>query len=292
VDLSGIRMKGKCIDSVIVSNNGHKETIRGTDFIASMPVTEFIKKLDPAPPAPVLEAAGKLKYRDFLTVCLIVKKPDLFPDNWIYIHDLEVKVGRIQNFKNWSPHMVPDPAKTSLGLEYFCTEGDGLWSMSDAELIDLAKREVACIGLASAADIEDGCVFRVPKAYPIYDSAYREYLEIIKTFVGSLENYQTIGRNGLHRYNNQDHAMFTGMLAVRNIMTGEKNGLWSVNTDQEYHEEIRDKVSVPDVEAVKEALARMFPKLDRIAFGLSVGMVTGMLLFLMTFIRLRRRPRP
>jgi protoporphyrinogen oxidase len=292
VDLSGIRMKGKCIDSVIVSNNGHKETIRGTDFISSMPVTEFIKKLDPAPPAPVLEAAGKLKYRDFLTVCLIVKKPDLFPDNWIYIHDLEVKVGRIQNFKNWSPHMVPDPAKTSLGLEYFCTEGDGLWSMSDAELIDLAKREVACIGLASAADIEDGCVFRVPKAYPIYDSEYREYLEIIKTFVGSLENYQTIGRNGLHRYNNQDHAMFTGMLAVRNIMTGEKNDLWSVNTDQEYHEEIRDKVSVPDVEAVKEALARMFPKLDRIAFGLSVGMVTGMLLFLMTFIRLRRRPRP
>src|SRR5918992_1652223 len=230
---------GKYIHSVEVACNGHRETIDGTDFISSMPVTEFIKKLDPPPPPEVLQAAEKLKYRDFLTVCLIVNQSDLFPDNWIYVHDPAVSVGRIQNFKNWSPHMVPDDTKTSLGLEYFCNEGDDLWNMADADLIELGRREIEHIGLASAVDIEDGCVFRVPKAYPIYDSEYRDYLAIVKNFVGNLENYQTIGRNGLHRYNNQDHAMLTGMLSVRNVMFGEKNDLWSVNTDQEYHEEIR-----------------------------------------------------
>jgi len=283
--VAGIRIKGKCIDSVLVANNGHEEIIRGTDFISSMPITEFIKNLDPAPSAEVLEAAEKLKYRDFLTVCLIVNKPNLFPDNWIYIHDPEVKLGRIQNFKNWSPDMVPDLTKTSLGLEYFCTEGDGLWGMSDAELIELGKRELNRIGLASPADIEDGCVFRVQKAYPIYDSEYRGYLATVKNFVAGLENYQTIGRNGLHRYNNQDHAMVTGMLAVRNLAAGEHNDLWSVNTDQEYHEEIREKVELePEValEAVKEAFAQAFAKLDRLAFGLSTGAMAGLLLFLAT----------
>ncbi|TMA96879.1 MAG: NAD(P)/FAD-dependent oxidoreductase [Deltaproteobacteria bacterium] len=283
--VSGIRIKGKCIDSVLVANNGHEEIIRGTDFISSMPITEFIKNLDPAPSAEVLEAAEKLKYRDFLTVCLIVNKPNLFPDNWIYIHDPEVKLGRIQNFKNWSPDMVPDLTKTSLGLEYFCTEGDGLWGMSDAELIELGKWELNRIGLASPADIEDGCVFRVQKAYPIYDSEYRGYLATVKNFVAGLENYQTIGRNGLHRYNNQDHAMVTGMLAVRNLAAGEHNDLWSVNTDQEYHEEIREKVELePEValEAVKEAFAQAFAKLDRLAFGLSTGAMAGLLLFLAT----------
>ena len=283
--VAGIRIKGKCIDSVLVANNGHQEIIRGTDFISSMPITEFIKNLDPAPSAEVLEAAEKLKYRDFLTVCLIVNKPNLFPDNWIYIHDPEVKLGRIQNFKNWSPDMVPDLTKTSLGLEYFCTEGDGLWGMSDAELIELGKRELNHIGLASPADIEDGCVFRVQKAYPIYDSEYRGYLATVKNFVAGLENYQTIGRNGLHRYNNQDHAMVTGMLAVRNLTAGEHNDLWSVNTDQEYHEEIREKVELePEValEAVKEAFAQAFAKLDRLALGLSTGAMAGLLLFLAT----------
>ena len=213
---------GKHIDSVVVACNGHREIIHGTDFISSMPVTEFIKKLDPAPPAQVLQAAEKLKYRDFLTVCLIVNKAELFSDNWIYVHDPEVKVGRIQNFKNWSPHMVPDPTKSSLGLEYFCTEGDELWTLSDAELIELGKRELDRIGLVSPADIEDGCVFRVPKAYPIYDSEYRDYLDTVKNFVRGLENYQTIGRNGLHRYNNQDHAMVTGMLSVRKFIVWRK----------------------------------------------------------------------
>ena len=278
---------GKYIHSVVVACNGHTETIDGTDFISSMPVTEFIKKLEPPAPAEVLQAAAKLKYRDFLTVCLIVNQSDLFPDNWIYVHDPAVNVGRIQNFKNWSPQMVPDDTKTSLGLEYFCNEGDELWNMADADLIELAKRELEHIGLASPVDIEDGCVFRVPKAYPIYDSEYRDYLAIVKNFVGGLENYQTIGRNGLHRYNNQDHAMVTGMLSVRNVMFGEKNDLWSVNTDQEYHEEIRRQTEIePEiaVEKLKEVFAEAFAKLDRFALGLSSGIVTGFLLSLTTLI--------
>lgn len=182
--------------------------------------------------------------------------------------------------------MVPDASKTSLGLEYFCNEGDKLWNMADADLIELGKRELEHIGLASAADIEDGCVFRVPKAYPIYDSEYRDYLAIVKKFVGSLANYQTIGRNGLHRYNNQDHAMVTGMLSVRNIMFGENNDLWNVNTDQEYHEEIRQAEIEPDiaVETLKEAFAQAFAKLDRFALGLSTGMMSGVLLFLATLL--------
>jgi protoporphyrinogen oxidase len=282
-----IHWNGKGIESVLVGCNKHAETIRGTHFISSMPVTEFIKKLDPPAPPPVVNAADKLRYRDFLTVCLIVNKPDLFPDNWIYVHDPEVSVGRIQNFKNWSLDMVPDSSKTSLGLEYFCTEGDDLWNMADGELIELGKQELERIGLASAADVEDGCVFRVPKAYPMYDSEYRQYLTVVKDFVASLPNYQTIGRNGLHRYNNQDHAMLTGMLAVRNVMLGEKNDLWNVNAEMEYHEEIREKIEIqPQIvtEAVKEAFAQAFAKLDRLAFGLSTGAMAGLLLFLATLI--------
>jgi len=284
-DVVRFNKTGSRIDSVIISCNGREELIRGTDFISSMPVTEVIKKLDPPPAPKVLQAAEKLKYRDFLTVCLIVKQPNLFPDNWIYVHDPDVRVGRIQNFKNWSPDMVPDLTKTSLGLEYFCTEGDALWNTPDADLVELGKREVDRIGLASYADIEDGCVFRVPKAYPVYDSDYRDHLAIVKQFVDGLENLQTIGRNGLHRYNNQDHAMLTGMLAVRNLVLGERNDLWSVNTDQEYHEELRVDAGVEarDVEeVVQAALSRIFPKLDRVALGLSVGMAAGLLLFLAT----------
>ncbi|HTN71592.1 MAG TPA: NAD(P)/FAD-dependent oxidoreductase [Methylomirabilota bacterium] len=278
-----VRRNGNRIDSVVLSNNGHTETLEGSEFISTMPVTEFLTKLDPPSPPAVLHAVSKLKYRDFLTVCLIVNKPDLFPDNWIYIHDPAVKVGRIQNFKNWSPSMVPDSTKTSLGLEYFCTEGDELWDTSDRDLIELGKQELDRIGLASYSDVEDGCVVRVPKAYPMYDSYYREYLDIVKEFAAGVENFQTIGRNGLHRYNNQDHAMLTGMLAVRNLVFGEKNDLWNVNTDQEYHEEIRGEVETDNTEEVlKEAVSRAFPKLDRVALGLSLGTVSSILLFVVT----------
>ena len=282
-DVVRINRTGNRIDGVIVRHDGAEELIRGTDFISSMPVTEFIKALDPPPRPAVLSAAARLSYRDFLTVVLIVDKPHIFEDNWIYIHDPSVHVGRIQNFKNWSPDMVPDPTKTSLGLEYFCTEGDAVWTMADADLIEMGRREIDRIGLARSEDVVDGCVVRVEKAYPVYDSDYREYLGVVRQFIDGLENCQTIGRNGLHRYNNQDHAMLTGMLAVRNLALGQQNDLWSVNTDQEYHEEIREKVTEHDLEEVLEgALTQVFLKLDRVAMGLSVGMASGALLFLAT----------
>jgi protoporphyrinogen oxidase len=266
---------GHRIDGVLVRGERGEEIVRGTDFISSMPITDFIKRLEPAPPAAVLEAAAQLRYRDFLTVVLIVDRADVFRDNWIYVHDPQVKVGRIQNFKNWSPDMVPDPSKTALGLEYFCTEGDELWTTSDADLIERGKREVDRLGLARHTDVEDGCVLRVPKAYPVYDSEYREHLDTVRRFVDGLENFQTIGRNGLHRYNNQDHSMLTGILAVRNVVLGESNDLWSVNTDAEYHEEIREEI-------LATTIAPTLVKLDRGALGASVGLAAGVLLFLAT----------
>src|SRR5262249_14682309 len=157
------------------------ERLEAKNIISTMPVSGFLKKLDPPPPPEILNAADTLKYRDFLTVCLIVDKPHVFPDNWIYVHDPQVRVGRIQNFKNWSPDMVPDPDKTALGLEYFCNEGDTLWNTSDDELISLGRRELEQIGLLRSDDVQDGCVFRVPKAYPIYDSQYAEALAAART---------------------------------------------------------------------------------------------------------------
>ncbi len=290
-DVVGIHRQGNRITAVEVACNGYRQVVPGDSFISSMPVTEFIRYLDPPPPKPVLDAAHRLKYRDFLTVCLVVNKKELFPDNWIYIHDPRVKVGRIQNFKNWSPEMVPDQSKTSLGLEYFCNEGDELWTMADEDLIELGKQEIERIGLAKYEDVEDGSVFRVPKSYPVYDSEYKEHLETIKEYLATLENFQTIGRNGLHRYNNQDHAMLTGMLAVRNLMLGESNNLWVVNAEQEYHEEIAEDVEAdPEAvtEVVKEALAHIFTRLDPLAFGLALGLILGLAVFAATALLLLR----
>ena len=277
-EVVAIGRNGTRISNVVVASNGSRETIPGTHFISSMPITELVARLDPPAPPEVRAAAAKLSYRDFLTVCLIVDAPDLFPDNWIYIHDAAVRVGRIQNFKNWSPDMVPDLGKSSLGLEYFCTEGDDLWCMPDAELIALGTREIEKVGLARAEDVVDGCVRRVPKAYPVYDASYREHLDVVRSFVDRFENLETIGRNGLHRYNNQDHAMMTGMLAVRNLLDDETNDLWSVNTDQEYHEE----ALTPQEHAVEETLLQVFAKLDRPAFGIALGTIGALVLFIAT----------
>lgn len=181
--------------------------------------------------------------------------------------------------------MVPDPSKTSLGLEYFCLEGDALWTRSDEELIQLASSELERIGLCRAADVEDGCVVRVPKAYPVYSSDYRDALAVVREFVDSLENFRTIGRNGLHRYNNQDHAMVTGMLAVRSMVLGEPHDLWSVNTDQEYHEEVRTSEPMPGHkidEIIEEQVARIFSRVDRVALGLATGVVGAVGLFVAT----------
>jgi protoporphyrinogen oxidase len=242
-----IHRVGARIEGVVVANGNDSQVIRGGAFVSSMPLAELVSKLDPPPPPPVVAAAARLRYRDFLTVCLILNRRHLFPDNWIYVHDPGVRVGRIQNFKNWSPDMVSDPDKSTLGLEYFCSHEDDLWRLADGDLVELATREVEQIGLASAAEVEDGCVFRALNAYPVYDGDYRIALATLRSFIDGLENLQTIGRNGLHRYNNQDHAMLTGMLAVRNLALGERHDLWSVNVDDDYHEELRSdpRGSVP-----------------------------------------------
>jgi protoporphyrinogen oxidase len=226
------------VTGVEIESSGRREIVHGSHFVSTMPIKELIGKFDPLVPDHVRQAANQLSYRDFLTVALIVNKSDLFPDNWIYIHDPDVKIGRIQNFKNWSPHMVPDASKTCLGLEYFCFEGDGLWTMPDADLIELGKKELQLLGLAKATDTEDGTVVRMPKAYPVYDAVYGEALLTVREFLNGLGNLQLVGRNGMHRYNNQDHSMLTAMLAVKNIL-GAKYDLWKVNADEEYHEEIR-----------------------------------------------------
>jgi protoporphyrinogen oxidase len=236
-----VERTGNRIDAIHIQQNGESRRIAGTDFISSMPVSELAAMLDPPAEKKVLQASARLRYRDFLTVCLIVNQREVFPDNWIYVHEPSVDVARIQNYKNWSPEMVPDQEKSSLGLEYFCNEGDDLWNRPDSELIEQGKRELELTGLARAADIEDGCVFRVPRAYPVYDSEYRQYLDQIRELIDGFENLQTIGRNGLHQYNNQDHAMLTAMYAVQNAVNGDTIDLWSVNVDQEYIEEVQEE---------------------------------------------------
>jgi protoporphyrinogen oxidase len=243
-----IRRKGWRVESLIVEHEGRQEEITGTDFISSMPITQLIKQMDPPPPALILRAADELRYRAFLTVCLIVDRAQVFDDNWIYVHEPRVRVARIQNFKNWSPEMVPDPSTTSLGLEYFCDEGDALWKSPDSELIDLGAHELSQIGLVDPSQVIDGCVFRVPKAYPVYDSRYTRFLSIMKEYLYQFENLQTIGRNGLHRYNNQDHAMLTGIAAARNALFGESIDLWNINAEHDYLEEICETDANPDLQ--------------------------------------------
>lgn len=228
---------------LVVANNGTEAMMPASNVISSMPLPELIFRLDPPAPPEVIRAAQCLSYRDFVMVVLILDQPHLFADNWIYIHSPEVKVGRIQNFKNWSPDMVPDDRLTSLGLEYFCTVGDSLWNMTDSELIALAQQEVAQIGLAETDHVVDGTVVRQPKAYPVYNGPYAGHLQTIKQFLSRFENLQTIGRNGLHKYNNQDHSMLTAILAVKN-MFGEQHDLWEVNTERSYHEEVQVSTEV------------------------------------------------
>ena len=295
-EVAKILWKDTRVNAVEVKINGVRESIEGTDFISSMPIQELVGRFEPAVPEEVLKAAMKLNYRDFLTVVLIVDKPDVFPDNWIYIHDPNVKVGRIQNFKNWSSAMVADSNKTCLGLEYFCFEGDRLWTRSDGELIELGKQELERLDLIPASEVEDGVVVRIPKAYPVYDSTYRESLEIIRGFLSSIDNLQLVGRNGMHKYNNQDHSMLTAMLAVKNIL-GENYDLWQVNVDGEYHEEIREEhdelallastqprvpsqISAPSVYG--KALKRAFARIDTLAFAIAIGSVCGLALFIAT----------
>lgn len=281
-DIMRILHQDSCITGVAVKRGDQVEVVEGTNFISSMPITDLIRALDPPAPQAVLEATNKLSYRDFLTVCLVINQPNLFDDNWIYVHEPDVKVGRIQNFKNWSQDMVPDPKMSSLGLEYFCNQGDALWGMADSELVELGKRELEKIGLARAADVVDGRVFRVEKAYPVYDATYQRHLDVIKSYINCFENFQTIGRNGLHRYNNQDHAMLTGMYAVRNLLHGETNNLWAINAEQDYHEEVRTAKDPVAEKIINRVFPQVFTKLEPVAFGTAIGAVSSISLLLVT----------
>ena len=219
----------------LTDTSGDRENYAARHVVSSAPIAELIAKIDPPPQSS--KHAAALRYRDFITVALMLKKPDLFADNWIYIHDPSVRVGRVQNFASWSPEMVPE-GTSCLGLEYFCFEGDGLWTATDAELIARATAEAVKIGLIAAQDVFDSCVVRQPKAYPIYDDFYRARVaEIRNDIAANYPGLHLVGRNGMHKYNNQDHAMMTAMLTARNILAGETlYNVWNVNEDAQYQE--------------------------------------------------------
>lgn len=234
-EITQLMREGNGIAAVRFRTNGTEKEIKGEHFISSLSLRELIRNISPAPPEKVKKAAGGLRYRDFLTVGLIIDKPDIFPDNWIYIHTPDVRVSRIQNFKNWSRDMVPDPMLTSLGMEYFCFQSDDFWKSRDNDLIELAKEEVCRLQFAEKGQILDGVVIRAPHAYPLYDENYKTHIETIKSYLSSLSNLQVIGRNGLHRYNNQDHSMLTAICAFQNIL-GKEGSVWDINTENIHHE--------------------------------------------------------
>jgi protoporphyrinogen oxidase len=220
------------------SADGVSHTFESAHVISSAPMRELVAMTAPGFSRQAVDAANGLNYREFLTVALMLKDTKDIEDNWIYIHDPGVKVGRIQNFKSWSPYLVPDPSYACYGLEYFCFEGDGLWNMTDGDLVKLAAKEVEMVGLAKASEILDGCVVRQKKAYPVYDDVYSKNVETIRReIVERYPNLHLVGRNGMHKYNNQDHAMMTAMLTVKNILAGgQAFDVWQVNQDAEYHE--------------------------------------------------------
>jgi protoporphyrinogen oxidase len=234
--ITKIRHRGGKATSVVVESEGGQTEHACTHVISSMPMSALVLSMDPPAPAEVQSAATGLGYRDFLTVALVVPESAGFPDNWIYVHSPEVRLGRIQNFGSWSPYLVKE-GRTCLGLEYFVFEGDDVWASDDADLVELGKRELEKIGLVKASDVETGYVVRMPKAYPVYDETYRANVDTMRAWIDeNVPNVFPVGRNGMHRYNNQDHSMYTAMLAVENIF-GADHDIWNVNVEEEYHEE-------------------------------------------------------
>jgi protoporphyrinogen oxidase len=231
-----IRHEGGKAVEVTVRTSGADTIVPADHVISSMPITHLLKAMSPPVPAFVAAAADALPYRDFLTVALVVPESAGFPDNWIYVHGGDVQVGRIQNFGSWSPHLVKD-GRTCLGLEYFVFEGDELWTMSDADLVDLGMRELEALGLLAASKVEAGYVVRCPKAYPTYDDGYQANVAMLRDWLAThATNVHPVGRNGMHKYNNQDHSMFTALLTVENLF-GADHDIWAVNVEEEYHEE-------------------------------------------------------
>jgi len=286
---------GGRVTAVEVDRDGTRQRVGCTSVVSSMPIGSLVRSMDPAPPDEVLDAADGLSFRDFLIVGLIVDRAELFPDNWIYIHAPEVRVGRVQNFKNWSPDMVSDPSLSFVGLEYFVNRGDDLWTMADDELIELGAREAETIGLLRADEVRKGTVVRMPRAYPVYDSEYEAHLGTIRAWLDGFDNLYTVGRNGQHRYNNQDHSMLAGLYAARNI-DGAVLDLWSINEDEAFHEEVRadeeaeggvrDRLtpSRVDDDQVGRLLSDAFAVYDEVAMGGAVGITAGLALVVATLV--------
>jgi protoporphyrinogen oxidase len=231
------RENGRAVGVTVADRAHGPRRVPADHIISSMPLSSLVQAMDPPAPAAVVAAASELRYRDFLTVALVVPAELSFPDNWIYIHDPGVRVGRIQNFGSWSPYLVKE-ARTCLGLEYFVFEGDDLWSRPDEELVRLGVAELETLGLARPGTVEAGYAVRMPKAYPVYDEGYRDNVATIRDWLaGAVPNVHPVGRNGMHRYNNQDHSMLTAMLTVERILDGADHDIWAVNVGEEYHEE-------------------------------------------------------
>jgi protoporphyrinogen oxidase len=231
--------------------------------VSSMPLSALVKALDPPAPPEVLAAADDLHYRDHLTIALVVPEMESFPDNWVYVHDPTVRMGRIQNFGRWSPYMVKD-GRTCLGLEYFVFEGDEIWSMADDDLVEMGKREIGILGLVGPSTVEAGYVVRMAKAYPYYDADYKRNVEVVRQWLdANVTNVYPVGRNGMHRYNNQDHSMYTAMLTVENL-TGASHDVWSVNVEEEYHEEMKAAAGAGDPQgAASRGSGRAAPVLPK-----------------------------
>jgi protoporphyrinogen oxidase len=234
------------------------ETIEVSAAISSAPLRAVPGMAEPTAPAAVSAAARGLRYRDFLTVALTIDGEPPFPDNWVYVHDPQVRAGRIQNYRAWSPWMTPDPRRSCVGLEYFCFEGDDLWRRDDEALIELAREELASLGLVAADRVATGHVVRVPKAYPIYDAEYERRVDRIRAWLDGIPNLQQVGRNGLHRYNNSDHSMLTAMRAVENLCDDSGHDVWAVNADSVYHERAeadeQPYLAVPETPAMAQPL--------------------------------------
>jgi protoporphyrinogen oxidase/predicted dehydrogenase len=231
-----VRHDGQRVRSVVVATNGDTEEHEVDAVISSIPLSSLVLSMEPAAPAEVLAAARRLRYRDLCLVALMTSETQPFDDNWIYLHDPETRAGRVQNYAAWSPDMV-QPGTTCLGVEYFCFEGDDIWRMSSEEAVELAKNELAAIGLIDPSLVFDGAKVLVPQAYPMYDERFEQAVEVLRAYVEGFENLKTCGRNGLHRYNNQDHSMWTAVLAAVNLLDGTDYDVWSVNTEADYHEE-------------------------------------------------------
>ncbi|WP_218280901.1 hypothetical protein [Verrucomicrobium spinosum] len=228
---------GGRVTQVLAQRAGRAISLRPERLVSTMPLGSLVRALVPSAPPHVLQAAQSLRHRDFLIVTLVVRAKEIFPDNWLYIHDPQFRVGRVQNFRNWSVEMVADPELTTLGMEYFCSRGDELWELKDDALIRLATREMVSLGFAPETQVEGGFVIRQPNAYPVYDDDYAGHVSVVRDYLAGFENLATVGRSGMHRYNNQDHSMISAMSAVHQLLGKGAACPWTVNTEKSGHEE-------------------------------------------------------